>query len=519
MKALMFLLRKLLVNKFKRAFSSVLSAVITILSIAGLGFSFVMAFSLKKPIVASADAESIVAGLVLMIGLFLINNFLSRDTGILTMADATYLFTGPFEKRDVLAYILISTGPGAILTGFFVCFYMPFLLGPTLTVGKFFIVLLIISLMFGCIFLSYYYIYIIDTEKPGFKKSVKRIFFAFAGSLVAAFIAFMFIKGFDIRKSGEMFFTHWWYNFVPLFGWTKWAISSLLAGSYATGLLPAASLLVLSNAALGVALYNVKADFYEKALEDSVSLQKLLDEVKSHGSADARSLTKLKTKVSSVRYYQGAGAIFSRQLLENKKVGFMSNMREIFLGLFYVVIGKVFGLEFTFVFAMVSFGALSMSLNDSWHRDFKKPYVYLIPASSFQKVIFSVLPGLIKTAISGAISITVGVLAFNIDPALIVPYVLIFISFVILFVFAEVFTYRIIGAGANAMAVAFIRMFFVVATCIPAIVVLAVIVALSRGMPDMLTITLCMLAMNLISSTLLAFLSRGIFEKSELMSQ
>ncbi len=519
MKALMFLLRKSLTNKFKRAFSSVLSAVITILSIVGLGFSFVMAFTLKKPIMAGASAESIVAGLVLIIGMILINSFLSRDTGILTMADATYLFTGPFEKRDVLAYILISTGPGAFLTGFFVCFYMPFLLGPALSPARFLVVLLIISLMFGCIFLFYYYIYIIDTEKPGFKKRVNKIFLVFVGLLVGTFIVFMFINGFSIKEAGEMFFTHWWYNFVPLFGWTKWAISSLLTGSYVTGLLPAASLLVLSNAALGIALYNVKADFYEKALEDSVSLQKLIEEVKSHGRADARSVAKLKTKVSSVTFYQGAGAIFSRQLLESKKVGLMSNMREVLLGLIYVVIGKVFGLEFTFVFVMVSFGALSMSLNDSWHRDFKKPYVYLIPASSFQKVIFSVLPGLLKTILSGSISIIAAALAFGISPTLAIAYVLIYLSFSILFIFAEVFTYRIIGNGANVMAVSFMRMFFVIATCIPAIIVFVLITVLSQGVPDMLSLTLCVFAVNLLASTLLAFLSRGIFEKSELMAE
>lgn len=517
MKAMMYLMKRLYVNKVKRAFSSPLSAVITSLGIIGFGFTFIMAFTMKRPAMDSSSAEIILAGIVLMIGFILYNTFLSRDTGILTMADANFFFTGPFEKRTVLAYLLVSTAPGAALTGFFMCFYLPYLLGPVLTVPKFLAVLLMISLMFGCIYLSYYYIYIVDTGKPGFKKKAKLILFVLAGILVLTFVIILLGSGMSIKAASQTFFAHWWYNLVPLFGWTKWAISSILAGNIAGGVIPAAALLVLANAALGTALYNVKADFYEKTLEDSINLQKIMDDVKATGSADASSLVKLKEKASQVKYMRGSAAIYSRQRLERKKLSTLSNMREIFIGIFYVAIGKVFSLEFTFVIAMVSFGALSMSLGDSWHKDFKKPYVFLIPASSFEKVIFSVLPGLIKTVVSGSISIIAGALVFMINPLTALAYLIIFISFAVLFIFAEVLTYRLIGPNTSIMAVTFMRMFFVIATCIPAIAVMVAIIIISGGIPDMLAIAACMLLINIISSAILAFLSRGIFEKSELM--
>lgn len=517
MRAMMFLMRKLYVNKVKRAFSSVLSAVLTVLGIIGLGFMLVAAFTMKRPLVESTSAETILAGVVLMLGVILYNAFLSRDTGILTMADANFLFTGPFEKRTVLAYLLISTAPGAVITGFFISFYLPYLLGPVLTVPKFLVVLLVISLMFGCIYLSYYYLYIIETEKPGVKKKARLVFLLLIAALAIVFLVMLFTSGSGIKAAAQNFFTGCWYNFVPLFGWTKWAISSLLLGNLISGFLPAVGLLVLANGVLCIALYNVKEDFYEKTLEDSVNLQKLLDDVRTNGSADSRTLVKLKDKVASIKFMRGAAAIYSRQMLESKKMRLLSNSREVFLGLFYVALGKVIGLDFSFVLAMVSFGALSMSLNDSWHRDFKKPYVFLIPAGSFEKVIFSVLPGLLKTVVSGAISIIIGALVFKIAPHILVSYVVIFASFAVLFVFAEVFTYRLIGSGSSVVAVSFMRMFFVLATCIPTIVVLIIIMIISQGIPDMLMTAFSMLAMNLASSALLAFLSRGIFEKSEYM--
>jgi len=485
MRAIMYLIKRQYINKIKRAFSSVVSIIITILGVLGFGVTFVMAFMMKRPVVERIAAETILAGVLLMIGVILYNSFLSRDNGILTMADANFLFTGPFEKRTVLAYLLISTAPASVLTGFFMCFYLPYLLGPALTLPKFLVVLLIISLLFGCIFLSYYYLYIIDTDRPGLKKNVKRIFWAFSGALVLAFVVLLLSTGLNVKDTAQKFFTHPWYNWVPLFGWTKWAISSLLSGNIILGFIPAMALLVITNTVLCFALYNVKSDFYEKTLEDSVNLQKLLDDVKTNGSADARSLAKLKKKASSVRFNQGAAAIYSRQMLESNKLNLVSKCRELFLGLFYVAFGAIFGLDFYIVLVMIGFGALSMSLSDSWHRDFKKPYVFLIPASSFSKVIYSVLLGLIKTIINGSITITIGALVYKINPLNLISYLLIFASFVILFIFAEVFTYRLIGSGSSVMAVTFMRMFFAIGTCIPAIVLLVIIAVVSKGMPNL----------------------------------
>jgi hypothetical protein len=517
MQAIIYLIKRQYINKIKRAFSSVVSIVITILAVLGFGISFVMAFRLNRPIVDRIAAETILAGVLLMIGVIIYNSFLARDNGILTMADANFLFTGPFEKKTVLAYILIASAPASILTGFFMCFYFPFLLGPVLTVSKFLVVLLIISLLFGCIFLSYYYLYVVDVDKPGLKKKVRKIFFAFLGVLVFVFIILLVNTGFNVKDTAQKFFTNSWYNWVPLFGWAKWAISSLLNGNIIYGFIPATALLVITNTVLCLALYNVKSDFYEKTLEDSANLQKLLDEIKTNGSADVRSVAKLKKKASPIRFNQGAAAIYSRQMLESNKLNLVSKCRELFLGLFYIAFGAIFGLEFNFILLMIGFGALSMSLNDSWHRDFKKPYVFLIPASSFSKVIYSVLPGLIKTLISGSITITIGALVYRVNPVNIISYILIFASFVVLFIFAEVLTYRLIGSGSSVMAVTFMRMFFAMGTCIPAGIVLVIIIGLSNGIPNMLVIAACMLLINVASSALLAYLSRGIFEKSEVM--
>lgn len=517
MQAVMYLLKRQYINKIKRVFSSVFSAIITIFSVLAIGSSFVFAFISKRPNVDTVLAESMMAGIVLLIGVILYNSFLSRDTGILTMSDANFLFTGPFEKRTVLAYLLISTAPASFLTAFFICFYFPFMLGPALTAFKFIVTLFILSLLFGCIYLSYYYLYIVDIDKPGLKKLIRKIFLAIIGALVLVFVVVLINTNFDFKLAAQTVFTHYLYNFFPIFGWAKWAISSLLTNNILFGFIPAVILLIISNIGLCIALYNVKTDFYEKTLEDSVSLQKILDDKKANGNVDVRTVAKLKNKVSTVNFNQGAAAIYSRQKLEKSKLSIGARFRDFYLGLFYVAFGLIFGMDFYFVLAMVGFSVLSMSLNDSWHREFKKPYVFLIPASSFSKLISSILPGLIKSLVSGGVSIIIAAILYKINPLDLIAYLLIFASFVVLFIFAEVLTYRIIGSSANVAAITFIRMLFVFVTCIPSIIVLVTIIIITKDTPSILTISACMMLINLASSALLAYLSRRLFENSELM--
>ncbi|PYG87824.1 putative ABC exporter [Ruminiclostridium sufflavum DSM 19573] len=517
MQAIMYLLRRTYINKLKRSFSSPVSIIITLIAVLSIGSSIVFAFTAKRSGADVKFAETLIAGIVLLIGVILYNSFLSRDSGILTMADANFLFTGPFERRTVLAYLLISTAPASVLTGLMICFYFPYIIGSALTAPKFLVVLLINSLLFACIYLSYYYIYILDIEKPGLKKKVRKVFLAIIGAMAIVFVIVLFNTGFDLKITAQKYFTHYLYNLVPLFGWTKWAISSLIAGNIIYGFIPAAVLLSAVIVFLCLALYNINTDFYEKTLEDSISLQKLLDDKRTNGNVDARSIAKLKDKASAVKFNSGAGAIYSRQQLESNKVGFGTRYREVFMGLIYVAFGLMFSLEFNFVLVMVGFSSLTMSLNDSWHRDFKKPYVFLIPASSFSKLIMSVLPGMVKTLLSGGISIALAGLIYKVNPVNLLSYIFVFASFVVLFIFAEILTYRLIGSGTNVMAVTFMRMLFAMAACIPAVIVLVIITVVSNEMPDLPAIFVSVISTNLVFSILLAYLSRGIFESSEIM--
>lgn len=517
MHAIMYLIRKQYINSVKRAFSSVLSTVLTILAFLTFGFIFIGGFFVRKDkMIDLGFIETLLSGILLFIGTTMYYSLLTKDSGILRLSDANFLFAGPFEKREVLAYLLLTSAPASLITSIFMCFYLPFLLGPALTASDFVLVILSVSFMYGGLYLSYYYIYIVDTAREGFKKKVKAVLLILLAVLFAVFMAVLTNNDFNIQKSAQLFFTNWLYNLVPLFGWTKWAVFSLVQGNIITGFIPALTLLAVSDIGLALLLYNVKADFYEKAMHDSANLQRVMEQFKS-GHADQRSFLKLKNRRIKTGFGRGAAAIYSKHHLESKKIGIMANYRELVMGLFYIGFGVVFKMGFEFVVAMVGFASLTMSLNESWHADFKKPYVFLIPENSFKKVIYSVLPGLQKSIFCGIVSIIISGFVFRQQPVNVVSYIIIFISFGILFVFAEIITYRILGGGVSTVVMVFIRMLFAIFTCLPAFAGVAVIAVIIQDIPGILPITCCMLITNIIISAILALLSRGIFEKSEIM--
>jgi hypothetical protein len=204
-------------------------------------------------------------------------------------------------------------------------------------------------------------------------------------------------------------------------------------------------------------------------------------------------------------------------LLEYKKSGTFITFRELITGLIYVAIGLIAKLDFNFVMAMMIFAGLSFSTNDSWNADFRKPYIFLIPDSSIKKVFYSVLPGLLKSIIAGLLALVAGAVAYKLSPADAVSFTLIYISYMMIFTFAGVFSFRILGKQANAVASMFLRMLMLVIAAIPASVLVVIIAVLNESAPNYLLIAVATSLVNLAESGILAFFSRKLFEQSELM--
>ena len=517
MNAVVYVFVRQYINRIKRIFSKPLSAILTVFAalciLSGPIFSIFVPY---KGMVGDLGREIVIAGMQLFIGITLIASALSQQGGLFSYSEANLLFSAPFTKRTILLYTTLQTGPAAIMTAMFMCFYFPFVIGSAMTTLKLFATLLVMSLMIFCIYIIYYYIYIQDIAYPGLKKRLKKITWLAIAVLAVIFVIIWASNGRDVEAAANTFFTSSLYNAFPIFGWAKWAIAALLNDQYITGFIPAVLLLTGLSYLLARAYYSLDVDFYEKAQLDSIRLQQVMDNLKNNGyDASGASIKKVRKVKGDFR--PGAGAIMSRQLLEMRKKGPFLVVKDLISGGIYIVVGLAAGLGFEFVFGMVLFALIASTSSDSWNSEFKKPYIYLIPDNSFKKVIYTIIPGFVKTLISGLIIMTVAAVVYGNEPVQTIFYLLLMVSFTLLFVAAGVFTYRILGRLANAIVLVFLRMFFMMFSAIPG-GILAIILYFATGTANLSVIALSMSLVNITTALLLFFMSRRLFEQSELMN-
>jgi len=519
MNAVVYLLLRQYANRIRRLFRKPLNALLTIIAALFILSGPILMLVIPEfyeGLVGARGREIAVAGVQLFIGMTLILSSLSQQGGLFTYSEASILFSAPLTKRTVLLYSTLQSLPGSILTSIFMCFYFPWLIGSAMTPLKLLATLLVMALLIFCIFILYYYIYIQDIAHEGLKKRLKKYLLIFFGAVAVIYAVIWLTNGHDFGEAAITFFTSPFYNAFPLFGWAKWAVAALLNDQYITGFIPAILLLLVSAFVLARIYYSQDVDFYEKAQLDSIRLQKVVDALRSNGY-DAAGLPEQKVRRPKGSFREGAAAIMSRQFLEMKKRGPMLAFRDLINGLIYIVIGLAAGFDFTIVFTMIVFSMIVNTTTDSWNAEFKKPYVYLIPESPFRKLMYAILPSIVKNMLGESIIVVIAAALFGAGVREAVFSVILLAAYTLLFTSAGVFTYRIMGHMTNTVLLMFMRLLFIMAAAVPGGVI-AIVLNLAAGIGDPVLLMIPVILANLLCSLLFMFLSRKLLLQSELMN-
>ena len=516
MKSILYLLWRRYINGLKRTFTKPLSAIITVLAGGGMLTGMIIAFAFPRKGI-DGDLNIIVSCILLGIGLLLSNAMLSSNqNGIFTLQDANFLFQAPIKPAYVLFMAILQIVPTSLLTALMFTFYIPFLTGTSMGVGEYLLTLLLTSLLIAFTYLVFYYIYILDTEYKGIRKKSKYVLWAVIGLIALAFLAVFYFKGFNIYDAAKTFFSSPFYNALPLFGWAKWGVMGTIEKQYLTAYLPALLLMLGTNLLLIYAIMRCKADFYEQALSDSYKINEILESAKTN-NYDVRSVAKVKKKMQKGSFKSGAAALLSKQFLEMRKTSTTFVFRELISGLVYIVVAYFMKMSFVFVFYMILFMSLSASTSDTWNRDFKKPYIFLIPESSLKKVMYSVLPSFFKTVFNGTVILLLSGIVFKAPVTDLLAYIIIYASFSMVFVLTEVLSYRVMNGLKSAVALAFLRSLFAMLGAIPSAIAAVILMIILQDAFAIIYIAPIIVLMNLAVSLLMAFLSRSLFESSELV--
>lgn len=514
MNAVLYLIIRQYINRIKRIFkkpSSAILTVITVLFAVSGPILMLIAPNEFEGIGGKTGRELIVACTQLFIGITLLLSALSQQGGLFTYSEANILFTSPFTRKTILLYSTLQSLPASVLMSFFMCFYMPYLIGNAMTPVKLILSLIVTSILTFCVYIIYYYIYIQDIARPGLKKRLRKYAWALFAVVVMIYALIWLKNGRDFGKAAVTFFTSPIYNAVPLFGWAKWAVTALLDSNYVTGFLPAILLLMGASAFMARVYYSSDVDFYEKAQLDSIRIQKVVDGLRS--GQDAASLSVRKVHRAKGDFRPGAAAIMSRQLIEMKKRGPLLTFKDFITGAIYVVIGLALGMDFWVVYIMTITSLMLNTVSENWNTELKKPYIYLIPENPVKKLIYAVLPGVIKTALSESVIVAVTAVIFGINAVDIVFYILLLVSYILLFTSAGVFTYKIMGAAMSIMVQMVLRILLVMLSAIPGGVLAIVLAAV--GIEGTASLAVPLSLMNAACALILMVLSRRLLEQSE----
>ena len=291
---------------------------------------------------------------------------------------------------------------------------------------------------------------------------------------------------------------------------------ALLNDHYINGFIPGTLLLAVSAVVLARIYYSQDVDFFEKAQLDSIRLQKVVDTLKSNGY-DAQGLTLGKVRSAKSSFREGAAAIMSRQFLEIKKRRPMLTFKDLINGVIYLAIGLAAKMEFTFVYTMIVFSMIVNTATDSWNSEFKKPYIYLSPESPFRKLIYAVLPSIVKNVLAESVVVVAAAALLGAGLQETVICLLLLAAYALLFTSASVFTYRIMGHMTNTVLLMFMRMLFVMAAAIPGGVI-AIVLSVVSGIEGSALIMGAMILVNLLCSLMFMFLSRKLLVQSEIMN-
>lgn len=442
-----------------------------------------------------------------------------KRTALVMQADANYIFAGPFTRKQTLAYLLIDTLKGCILYAFLTCI---FLLASVVGLGVSFafIVTAIIStfILYYILFSYITYFYLLDITHPR-AKAMKSGFFILLLIIIAALAAHNVIAlDFDMRAGLLAFFSDPKFYWVPVFGWLKLSLISVLTGNIG-GFLLGISLNLAVCILFTVLVLTIKGDFCEQVLMDAEWITKLRKDAKE-GKEPNSSFRKTMKTVNKASFSSGAYAIFSGNMLQMKKSGGWIKKKELLLLLLYIVIAKLSGYSYTGFQYFIMIVIFMSIATDSIVNELKMHYIYLIPDTAFNKLIALVSPIILRSVIITVLALVPSAFLFHASLAQTLTALLTTLSYSMIFIAGNIWSIRILKSRNNAAAEQFFKMFIVLLGCLPTFILIIIATFLLGFSNPILfsVVTWISVVTNLIVSILALIFAQGIFHGNNAMA-
>lgn len=438
-----------------------------------------------------------------------------KRSALLAEDDAVFFCSGPFSKKTILSYILITNILNSLFSTLFLLFYVVIFSGalsiPTpvilaLSLGS------IVAIYAITVITDYFYLLEIASEK--FRK-IKRVLYAIILFIIVAIAGYYFIQAdFQIQSTIDSMLDGQLFNFIPIFGWLRAGVLAIFSGDVTSAFINFGLLIGLS-VIITILFISFKGDFYEKMLLDASWYSNLRRDAKAGKTTGNQKIR----SVDKADFRPGAGAIYSRILLQLKKTNSWITIRDVALVLLYLAIAFFGQLGFQFYQFYILIIVFTMITSDFIVKELKIPYIYLIPDKPFKKLWNLILPTLVKAILLITVAITLGWFAFQVSILDYVTSLIMVIGYTFTLIASSIWCVKLLKSGTNAVAEQLIRLGIALLGIVPAIVISVILILMMPNDPNVLTyISLISFVTNLLVSVLLIYLARSLLNGRDIMA-
>ncbi|MDR1894219.1 MAG: putative ABC exporter domain-containing protein, partial [Spirochaetales bacterium] len=405
--------------------------------------------------------------LVLFFALTTLQKGLSTGDTIFVMSDVNLLFVSPLSPRTVLIYGVARMAKTALYVGFFILLQGG-LLGITfgLGFGALTLVLLGFVLAVPPLLMLSLVIYGFTNGRSGPKRAVRLTVLAVFLPL-AAYGLIPFVQTGDIWTAAERALGSPFFSWVPVAGWASEGAIRLIRGDTGSGLL-FLSLLPLAGGLLFAVIARSNPDYYEDVLAAAETAFE-----KKRAAAGGR----LGTGAGSpkrARVFKagmggsGAAALFHKHLRESFRANRLGlwGLPSALLGALAVIFALMIRdneagillILYTLMWAQIFIIGTGQGI-----RELYFPYIYLVPAPSFSKILWSNLAFVLKILVESVFMFGAAALILGEDPRVTALVILAFVLFSLLLIGINYLSLRWTGAGLSA---GFLVLIYVIAAAV-----------------------------------------------------
>lgn len=518
MEAIIYLLQRNIINSIKelrkKSIKLIVYIAMIILIMVSLRFSVKGNFQVSDANIGTY--RSIFLGIILMFIFLSLKAGIEKGNTLFRLSDVNFLFTAPISSQLILIYGFVKQMGSNFILIFLLAFQMPNLYTNFPMKNYAWAVVLLTTFLLALLTsIMGVLVYSIGSIKEIYKKIINYSLYVL---MALALLGLLY----NITKTGEPlkgamdFLNMSFFNYIPIIGWLINIYTSAITGfTFTTAIYIA--LIILSGGGFLFVLYNLNLDYYEDALNATITKEEQLAKAKSGKTGwnqSASKTRKTKGKINSVK----ARAILSKQILEEKKTGLIfidkSTLSTIGFTLIFAFILRENGVNF--LLYMIIYMNIILSQSNLWAKELEKHYIYLIPESSIKKIIYATLLENFKALITGLITFTIATFIYDISLFEGLVLGITYASFTSVILFSDLLIRRILGVGLSIFAERLIRFLIIGIMLAPGIILSFVLGLFLNEYTGGHGTYLVLILYNLLISLLFIVLSKGIFEKIDM---